>query len=151
MIFHLLPRFPTQILWFERCGDFSFVAKVSHQILWFERCGDFICCQGFPLRYCGLRSVVIFHLLPRFPLRYCGLRGVVIFHLLPRFPSQILCYEKCFVFFVFYCIFVSFPLGILGQVWYLIISFPDLCRLSYSEKYVDFFSVFMFFVSDVMK
>ena len=29
------------------------------------------------------------------------------------------------------CIFVTFPCGILGQVWYLIVSFPDLCRLSY--------------------
>ena len=27
--------------------------------------------------------------------------------------------------------FVTFPCGILGQVWYLIVSFPDLCRLSY--------------------
>ena len=41
MIFDLLPRFPSQILWFEKCGDFSFVAKVSSQILWFEKCGDF--------------------------------------------------------------------------------------------------------------
>ena len=30
-----------------------------------------------------------------------------------------------------YCIFVNFPCGILDQVWYLIVSFPDLCRLSY--------------------
>ena len=30
-----------------------------------------------------------------------------------------------------YCIFVTFPYGVLGQVWYLIVSFPDLCRLSY--------------------
>ena len=30
-----------------------------------------------------------------------------------------------------YCIFATFPCGILGQVWYLIVSFPDLCRLSY--------------------
>ena len=30
-----------------------------------------------------------------------------------------------------YCIFVTFPCGILGQVWYLIVSFPDYCRLSY--------------------
>ena len=30
-----------------------------------------------------------------------------------------------------YCIFVTFPCGILGQMWYLIVSFPDLCRLSY--------------------
>ena len=30
-----------------------------------------------------------------------------------------------------YCTFVTFPCGILGQVLYLIVSFPDLCRLSY--------------------
>ena len=30
-----------------------------------------------------------------------------------------------------YYIFVTFPFGILGQLWYLIVSFPDLCRLSY--------------------
>ena len=27
--------------------------------------------------------------------------------------------------------FFTFPCGILGQVWYLSVSFPDLCRLSY--------------------
>ena len=30
-----------------------------------------------------------------------------------------------------YCIFATFPCGILGQVWYLIVSFPDLCCLFY--------------------
>ena len=30
-----------------------------------------------------------------------------------------------------YFIFVTFPCGILGQVWYLIVSFQDLCLLSY--------------------
>ena len=30
-----------------------------------------------------------------------------------------------------YCIFVTFSCGILGKVWYLIVSFPDLCHLSY--------------------
>ena len=29
------------------------------------------------------------------------------------------------------CVFVTFPCGILGQVWYLIVSIPDICRLSY--------------------
>ena len=29
------------------------------------------------------------------------------------------------------CFFVTFPRGILGQVLYLIVSFPDRCRLSY--------------------
>ena len=30
-----------------------------------------------------------------------------------------------------YCIFVTFLCSILGQVWYLIVSFPDRFRLSY--------------------
>ena len=30
-----------------------------------------------------------------------------------------------------YCIVVTFPCGILGQVWYLIVSFPEICFLSY--------------------
>ena len=30
-----------------------------------------------------------------------------------------------------YCGFATFPRGILGQVWYLIVSIPDLCHLSY--------------------
>ena len=30
-----------------------------------------------------------------------------------------------------YCIFVTCPCGILGQVWFLIVSFPDLCLLCY--------------------
>ena len=29
------------------------------------------------------------------------------------------------------CVFVTFPCGILVQVWYLIVSIPDLCHLSY--------------------
>ena len=29
------------------------------------------------------------------------------------------------------CEFVTFPIGILGQVWYLIASIPDLCTLTY--------------------
>ena len=32
-----------------------------------------------------------------------------------------------------YCIFVTFPCGFLGQVWYLIVSFPDLHPLSYLD------------------
>ena len=30
-----------------------------------------------------------------------------------------------------YFIFVTFQCGILGQVWYLIVSCPDICHLSY--------------------
>ena len=29
------------------------------------------------------------------------------------------------------CDFVTFPCGVLGQVWYLIVLIPDLFRLSY--------------------
>ena len=35
------------------------------------------------------------------------------------------------LFVMLYCVFVTFPCSILGQVWYLIVSIPDLCRLSY--------------------
>ena len=34
-------------------------------------------------------------------------------------------------FVMFNCVFVLSPCGILGQMWYLILSIPDLCRLSY--------------------
>ena len=37
-----------------------------------------------------------------------------------------------------YCIFVTFPCGILGHVWCLIVSFPDLCILSYFDKLLSF-------------
>ena len=34
-------------------------------------------------------------------------------------------------FVMFNCAFITFPCGILGQVWCLIVSIPDLCYLSY--------------------
>ena len=34
------------------------------------------------------------------------------------------------LFVMFNCVIVTFSCGILGQVWYLIVSIPDLCRLS---------------------
>ena len=35
------------------------------------------------------------------------------------------------LFVMFNCDFVTLPCGFLGQVWYLIVLIPDLCRLSY--------------------
>ena len=35
---------------------------------------------------------------------------------------------------IVYWFFVTFPRGILGQIWYLIVSFPDLCILSYFSR-----------------
>ena len=46
----------------------------------------------------------------------------------------VLCWERADLLALVgdvYCIFVSFPCGILGQVLYLIVSFPDLCHFSY--------------------
>ena len=37
---------------------------------------------------------------------------------------------SCLSFVVYNCEFVPFPIGILGQVWYLIVSIPDLCTLT---------------------
>ena len=34
-------------------------------------------------------------------------------------------------FVMFNCVFVTFPCGILGYVWYMIVSIPDLCQLYY--------------------
>ena len=39
---------------------------------------------------------------------------------------------------IFYCLFVNSPCGILGQVWYLIVPFPDFCRLSYFLRENDY-------------
>ena len=36
------------------------------------------------------------------------------------------------LFVMFYCVFVAYPCGSLGHVWYLIVSIPDRCQLSYS-------------------
>ena len=35
------------------------------------------------------------------------------------------------LFMMFNCVFVTFSCGIPGQVWYLVVGIPDLCRLSY--------------------
>ena len=35
------------------------------------------------------------------------------------------------LFVMFNCVFVTLPCGILRQAWYLIVLFPDLCRLSF--------------------
>ena len=35
------------------------------------------------------------------------------------------------MYVMFSCDFVTFPYAVLGQVWHLIVSIPDLCRLPY--------------------
>ena len=45
------------------------------------------------------------------------------------------CWERAdllaLLYEMFSCVFVTFPYGVLGQVWYLIVSIPDLCILPY--------------------
>ena len=45
------------------------------------------------------------------------------------------CWERAdllaLLYVMFYCVFVTFPCGVLGQVLCLIVSIPDLCLLSY--------------------
>ena len=49
-----------------------------------------------------------------------------------------------FLFVMFNCVFVTFPCGILGQVWCLIVSMSDLCRHSYFFVFFVFFFFFFF-------
>ena len=42
-------------------------------------------------------------------------------------------------FVMFNCVFVTFPCGILGQVWYLIVSIPDLCHPFYFKTAKNIF------------
>ena len=37
------------------------------------------------------------------------------------------------LFVMFNCVFVTFSCSFLGQVWYLIVLIPNLCRLSYFD------------------
>ena len=58
------------------------------------------------------------------------------------------------LFVMFNCVCVTFSCGILGLVWYLIVSIPDLCRLSfflffiYIKRCLDFCLLSSHFVSD---
>ena len=42
-----------------------------------------------------------------------------------------------------YCIFVTFPFGILGHVWYLIDSFTDHCCLSDCDANIQYLAIRM--------
>ena len=48
---------------------------------------------------------------------------------------MVTCWERAgllaLLYVMFYCVFVTFSCGVLGQVWYLIVSISDLCLLTY--------------------
>ena len=46
-------------------------------------------------------------------------------------------------FVMFNCVFVTFPCGILGEVWFLVVSIPDLCCISYFFNY----DIFLYFLT----
>ena len=76
------------------------------------------------------------------------LRFVFVFCVSHAFTSVhcrlvVTCWERVDIFALVndvYSNFVTFPCGVLGQMLYLIVSFPDLCHLSY------IFLNFIFFV-----
>ena len=39
--------------------------------------------------------------------------------------------QMALLYLMYYCVFVTFPRGVLGQVLCMIVSIPDLCLLSY--------------------
>ena len=43
-----------------------------------------------------------------------------------------------FLCVMIYCVFVAFLYGVLGQVWYLILSIPDICPLTYFRCLIGF-------------
>ena len=53
---------------------------------------------------------------------------------------------SCFSFVMSNCLFVTFPCGILGQVWYLVVSILDLCPLSYISLLIILFIWFAYFI-----
>ena len=50
---------------------------------------------------------------------------------------MVICWERdnllVLLYVMFSCVFVTFPCGVLGQVWYLIVTIPDLCLLTYFD------------------
>ena len=41
------------------------------------------------------------------------------------------------------CVFVTFQCGILGQVWYMIVSILDLCHISYFQQQKPVFDCYV--------
>ena len=58
------------------------------------------------------------------------------------------CWERAdllaLLYVMFKCVFITFPCGVLGQMWCLIVSVPDLCLLSYFYMIIlyDFYLVY---------
>ena len=57
----------------------------------------------------------------------------------------VICWERANLLAPLYvmvsCVIVTFPCGVLGQVWYLIVSIPDLSLLTYLYRYTLTFNI----------
>ena len=62
----------------------------------------------------------------------------VIFLLTVHCSLVVTCCERAYLLallcVMFSSMFVTFPCGVLGQVWYLIVLLPDLCLLTYFKQ-----------------
>ena len=65
---------------------------------------------------------------------FCDVMLSMLFLFCP-FCLVVTCWERADVlallYVIFYCVFVTFPCHVLGQVWYLIVLIPDLCLFTY--------------------
>ena len=93
-------------------------------------------------------QVALMDLLKQIHLRGGGVVCVIfVFNFL--YFAVITCWERADLlalwYIIFTCVFVTFPYGVLGQLWYLIVSIPDLCPLPffYSEGFGFFFRLFV--------
>ena len=50
-----------------------------------------------------------------------------------------------------YCELVTFPIGILGQVWYLIVSISDLCTLTYFATFLFCYRTYVGYRSESLR
>ena len=92
--------------------------------------------NGQILKGPGIKIFLLFISLLSFPMRYFFYGSFVLF--MPCVCHAFVSVHRCLVvtcwekltswlsFVMFDCVFVTIPCGILGQVWYLIVSIPDL-------------------------
>ena len=61
----------------------------------------------------------------------------VIFVFSVHYSNVVTCWERpgslALLCVMFSCVFVTFPCGVLGQVWYLIVTIRDFCLLPYFD------------------
>ena len=60
---------------------------------------------------------------------FTGYYAVLSFHCSLLVTCRERANQLAFLYVMFSSVFVTFPCGVLGQVWYLVVSIPDLCLL----------------------